>query len=126
MTVIKVPRPPQSAYDTSRPVSSLLKMQVEHLFEAEKRLPSRYRSEIYINAIKTEAEAANYIRAVTEAIHEAHADAERVRRSPKPKRGLEIAAVADERAERKRKSKGGKGGGDKISEQKTSGKKTKK
>jgi hypothetical protein len=101
MTVIKVPKPPRSGYDPNRPVSSLLKMQVEHLYEAEKRLPSRYRSEIYVNAIRTEGEAANYVRAVTEAIHEAHADAERARRAPKRKRGIEIAAVADERAERK-------------------------
>ena len=110
MTVIKVPKPPLSAYDPNRLVSSLLKMQVEHLYEAEKRLPSRYRSEVYVNAIRTEGEAANYIRAVTEAIHQAHADAERVRRMPKRKRGIEIAAVADERAERRRKSKIRKGG----------------
>jgi len=102
MTVIKVPKAPQSAYDPNRPLSTLLKMQIEHSHEAEKRLPTRYRSEIYVNAIKTEGEAANYIRAVTEAIHEAHADAERARRAPKRKRRIEIAAVADERAGRKR------------------------
>jgi hypothetical protein len=104
MTVIKVPRPPQSAYDPSRPISELLKMQIERLYEAEKRLPERYRSEIYVNAIRTEGEAANYIRAVTEAIHAAHADAERARRTPKTrsKGVIEIAAVADERAERRR------------------------
>src|ERR1700728_5487 len=105
MTVIKVPKPPRRAYDPNRPVSSLLKMQVEHLSEAEKRLPLRYRSEIYVNAIKTEGEAANYIRVVTEGIQDAHVDAERARRAPKRKYGLEIAAVADERAERKLKSK---------------------
>jgi len=107
MTVIKVPKPPRSAYDPNRPVSSLLKMQVEHLYDAEKRLPSRYRSEVYVNAIRTEGEAANYIRAVTEAIHEAHADAERARRAPKRTRGIEIAAVADERAERKLRGRSG-------------------
>jgi hypothetical protein len=127
MTMIKVPKPPQSAYDPSRPVSALLKVQVEHLYEAEKRLPSRYRSEVYVNAIRTEGEAANYIRAVTEAIHEAHADAERARHMPKRKREIEIA-VADERAERKRKrkSKGRKGGSNKISEGKLSRKEKKK
>jgi hypothetical protein len=68
MTLIKVPKPPRSAYDPNRPVSSLLKMQVEHLYEAEKRLPSRYRSEVYVNAIRTEGEAANYVRAVLQCI----------------------------------------------------------
>lgn len=101
MVLIHVPRPPKSAYDPNRPVSSLLKSQADHLQEAEKKLPLRYRSEVYINAIKTEAEAARYIREVTEAIHQAHADAERARKAPKRKYGLEIAAVADERAQRR-------------------------
>jgi hypothetical protein len=58
MTVIKVAMPPRTAYDPNRAVSSLLKMQVEHLYEVEKRLPSHYRSEVYVNAIKTEGGAA--------------------------------------------------------------------
>ena len=56
--LIHVPRPPKSAFNPDRPVSSLLKAQMEYLHEAEKRLPSRYHSEIYVNAIKTEGEAA--------------------------------------------------------------------
>lgn len=108
MTLIHVPRPPESAYDPDRPMSSLLKSQVEHLREAESKLPLKYRSEIYVRAIQTEGEAARYIRDVTEAIHAAHEDAKRARLAPKPKRGLEIAAVADERAERKRATTGTK------------------
>src|ERR1035437_2890204 len=109
MTVIKVPRPPQSAMDLNRPISSLLKKQVEYLYEAEKRLPTKYQSEIYINAIKTEGEAANYTRAVTEAIRSAHGEAAaaRTRRAaPARKRVIEIAAVADEAAERRRRTAG--------------------
>jgi hypothetical protein len=103
MTLIKVPRPPRSAYDPGRPLNALLKNQVEHLYEAERKLPSRYRSQIYINAIKTEGEAAEYIRAVTEAILAAHEDAAARRAKPARKRKgvIEIAPVADERAERK-------------------------
>ena len=55
---------------------------------------------------------------VTEAIHEAHGEAAvaRVRFVPKPKRVIEIAAVADEGAERKRKtSRAGKRGATKRS-----------
>lgn len=106
MALIHVPKP-KNAYNPNRPVGSLLKAQVEHLREAESKLPLRYRHEIdtYIKAIQTEGEAANYIRKVTEAIHDAHADAERLRRAPRRrKRAIEIAAVADERAERKQKS----------------------
>jgi hypothetical protein len=126
MTLIHVPRPPKSAYRPDRPISSLLKLQMEHLYEAEKRLPLRYHSDIYVNAIKTEGEAANYIRAVTEAIHEAHAEAERTRRAPKRRRGLEIAAVADARSAGKRKSSvkaGKKTTGRKAAGRKTAGKK---
>jgi len=107
MVLIHVPRP-KNAYNPDRPVGSLLKAQVEHLREAESKLPLRYRHEIdiYIKAIKTEGEAATYIRKVTEAIRDAHADAELSRRTaktkrvPARKRVIEIAAVADERAER--------------------------
>jgi len=100
MALIRVPKPPKSAYDPDRPMSSLLKSQIEHLRDAEGKLPLRYRSEWYIKTIRTEGEAAKYIRDVTEAIHAAHEDAERARRTPKRKRVIEIAAVADERVER--------------------------
>lgn len=100
MALIRVPKPPKSAYDPDRPVSSLLKSQIDHLREAESKLPLRYRSEVYIKAVRTEGEAAKYIREVTEAIHEAHEEAQRRRRAPRRKRVIEIAAVADERAER--------------------------
>lgn len=104
MALISVPKPPKSAYNPDRPVGSLLKSQVDHLRQAESKLPLRYRSDVYVNAIRTEAEAAQYIRDVTEAIHEAHAEAARKRRaSAKHKRVLEIAAVADDRSERARR-----------------------
>ena len=98
MAKIIVPRPPDSAMNKDRPVSSLLKTQILHLHEAEHRLPLRHRTDIYINAIKTEGEAADYISRVTEAIHAAHAAAaaKRARRAAKPKpAGIDIAAVAD-------------------------------
>jgi len=75
MALIHVPRPPQSAMNPNRPVNALLKAQMLHLHDAEMKLPVRHHTNIYINAIKTEGEAANYIRQVTEAIHAAHAAA---------------------------------------------------
>lgn len=100
MTVIKVHQPPKSSYDPNRPVSGLLKMQMEHLHLAERRLPLRFHSDIYVNAIKTEGEAANYIRSVTEAIHAAHeeAAAARVKAPARRKRVIAIAAAADQKA----------------------------
>ena len=105
MTLIHVPRPdPKRSWNPSRPVSSLLKAQIEHLHDAERRLPLHHRTEVYINAIKTEGEAAQYIRKVTEAIHNAHheAAAQRARSVARRRRGIEIAAVADERPIRRR------------------------
>jgi len=80
-------------------------VQIQHLHHAERNLPLRYRTEIYANAIRTEGEAAVYIREVTEAIHRAHEDAakERTTGAPKRRRGLAIAAAA-ERPSRKRSS----------------------
>lgn len=99
MDVIDVPRPSRKAINLDRPANALIMAQVSHLQHAERRLPLKYRTEIYTHAIQTEGEAAEYIREVTEAIHEAHADATK-RRS---RRGLEIAAAA-ERPKRKRVS----------------------
>jgi hypothetical protein len=106
MTLIPVPRPSKSAHNPDRPVNALLQAQIEHLHHAERNLPLRYRTEIYANAIRTEGEAATYIRDVTEAIHRAHEDAaaQRTQGAPKRKRGLVIAAAA-ERPARKSRSK---------------------
>ena len=105
MPTIHVPRPSKNAMNPDRPVNALLLAQVSNLQHAERRLPLRYRTRIYTHAIKTEGEAAEYIREVTEAIHQAHADAEQQRaKQPRPrKRGLEIT-VAAARPARKRSS----------------------
>lgn len=94
MALIHVPRPStKKAMDPDRPISGLLLNQVQHLQHAERRLPLRYRTEIYTHAIRTEREAAAYIREVTEAIHRAHADAHEGRRPAKRKHGLQLAAA---------------------------------
>ena len=107
MALIHVPRPnPKRVMDKNRPVNSLLKVQMQHLHDAELKLPIGFQTDIYINAIKTEGEAGEYIRRVTEAIHEAHDTTEAKRARPvfKPKRVITIAAVADERPGRKKTS----------------------
>jgi hypothetical protein len=103
MALIHVPRP-RNAMNPNRPVNALLKAQMLHLHDAESKLPVRHHTDIYINAIKTEGEAANYIRQVTEEIHAAHAAAAKKRAQPAPKlkRVIEIAAVADDGPVRKR------------------------
>jgi hypothetical protein len=95
MSVIKVPRPPKSAFNTNRRVSALLKNQMEHMQTAEFRLPARQQTNIYINKIKTEGEAAEYIRQVTARLHPEGTKSA----------GLELAAVGEKKSARKKKSK---------------------
>src|SRR5882672_12361844 len=85
MAVIKVPAAPKSSMNRDRPVSGLLKSQILHLQEAEFRLPAKYQTNIYIHSIRTEGDAGDYIREVTQAIHDAHAPRLRVaKRKPVP------------------------------------------
>ena len=72
MAIIKIKRAPDKAIDKGRPVSSLLRTQLEHMQHAEFRLPANQQTNIYTNAIRTEGEAADYIRKVTERLHESH------------------------------------------------------
>jgi len=95
MAVIKVPQPPKSAFNKNRPVSALLKHQILHLHEAEKRFPPAQHSGIYINAIKTEGEAAAYIQKVTVRLHPE--GAKRVR--------FDIAAAAETKVKSRTRSK---------------------
>ena len=102
MTIVRVPRPPKKAMNQNRPVSSLLKTQILHLQEAEFRLPAKLQTNIYIHAIKTEGEAAEYIRQVTAALHTAHASrVVRAKLRGKRRGGIEIAAAAGDRPKRK-------------------------
>ena len=48
MKLIKVPKPPASAMNKDRPISSLLKTQLLHVQKAEFRLPARAQTNIYI------------------------------------------------------------------------------
>lgn len=75
MAVIKVPRPPAEAHNENRPISDLLKAQLEHFRHVEER---------YFASIKTEAQAANYIRHVTQFLHPEGAMAERASQRTRP------------------------------------------
>lgn len=90
MTVIRIPKTPSDAYNNNRAVSSLLRTQILHLREAEKIFPPQHHSGIYINAIKTEGQAAEYIRHVTATIRRLHEEAA----APRVARVPRIAAAA--------------------------------
>jgi hypothetical protein len=63
--IIRVGAPPKSAFNQDRPISDLIRSQVEHLKHVEERLTPEQRSTIPSGEIKTEAEAAKYIAAIT-------------------------------------------------------------
>ena|SRR6185437_2919669 len=115
MTLIHVPRPPKSAFYKDRPVSNLLKNQIRHLQEAE------------FNLIKTEGQAAEYIRRVTAKLHPAGARPQIVRRrKAQPGRVKEIAAASRKTTAtrgRKTKSKPKRRGKKAASKRKRTGKK---
>jgi len=105
MVVIRVPKPPASASNPDRPISTLLKNQIVHLQEAEFRLPANKQTNIYINDIKTEGQASEYIQQVTARLHPAAAPRKAKRKTSKrtgTKSGFTIAAAG----QKKRKAKG--------------------
>jgi hypothetical protein len=66
---IKVPRSAPGSFHKHRPISDLLKSQIEHLKEAEMKLRPETRTGVDINSIKTEEEAGLYIRKITAILH---------------------------------------------------------
>lgn len=69
--VVPVPRPAEGSMNKDRPVSQLLKQQISHFREIEKTWPAGKQTGIDIESVKTEAEAAAYIRKITAVLHPA-------------------------------------------------------
>jgi hypothetical protein len=65
MEPIHVPRPPSRAFNKNRRISDLIRAQTNHLKHVEQRLAPSLRQQIPQHAIVTEADAANYIAAMT-------------------------------------------------------------
>jgi hypothetical protein len=69
MARIRVPKPPPGSLNKDRRISDLLKSQLKHIHEVEKQLPQHHRTGTDIDAIRTEGEAAVYIRKITAILH---------------------------------------------------------
>jgi hypothetical protein len=65
---VKVPRPAPGSFHKHRPMSDLLRRQVEHFREAERQLLADRQTGIDIDSIRLEHEAAAYIGEVTAAL----------------------------------------------------------
>jgi hypothetical protein len=67
---IRIPLPPASAFNRDRPITSLIQSQLQHVRHAESsRLPKHKHVGIKLEDIRTEAQAAAYIAAVTKVLH---------------------------------------------------------
>jgi hypothetical protein len=78
-TSIRVPIPPDSAFNKDRPAGCLIQAQLRHFRHAESaRLPKEKRDGRRPEDIRTEGEAAAYIAKITELLHPQR------RRKPRP------------------------------------------
>ena len=105
METIHVPRPPAEAFNKNRRVSDLIRAQVNHFKHIEQKLSAEQRRSIPQQGVTTEGEAAQYIAAITAALHpkpvaaaspgpQAVPGIQRVTPRPVPGEGLAIAAAA--------------------------------
>ncbi len=69
--VIRVPRPEPGAFNPHRPLkkNALLLHQVRHFKKIERRLPKHQKTGIPLGAIRTEAQAAEYLRKMMAVLH---------------------------------------------------------
>ena len=69
--IVRVPKPSGESYNPNRPLekNKLVQSIVEHLNHAELDLPADQRTGVDISTIKTEGEAAEYIKKVTSLLH---------------------------------------------------------
>jgi len=68
MEPIHIPRPPAEAFNKNRPVSDLIRAQVNHFKHVERKLSAEQRLSIPQQGVTTENEAAQYIVAMTAAL----------------------------------------------------------
>lgn len=113
---IRVPRPPKESFNKQRPVSDLIRKQVEHFRHVESKLTAAQRAGLPQGHVRTEQDAAQYIAAMTEILLASSVPITQAptapivmpTRSKQEGRGLAIAAEAEstQPSASKRKGKG--------------------
>lgn len=71
LNLVRVPKPARKSFNKERPLqrNTLLKNQVEHFHELEKRLVAELQTGIRFEEVATEGQAAEYIRKMTTILH---------------------------------------------------------
>jgi len=131
MEPILVPGPPKEAFNKHRPISDLVKTQIEHFKHLEEKLPPDVRATLPQHDVVTENDAARYIAAMTTYLHSrpVAASPKIPKKAPSPKRSvampsrpaLAIAAAAETPARKKTASQ--KTGSRKTAPEKTASRK---
>lgn len=85
MDVIRVPAPPKEAFHKQRPMSDLIKAQVNHFKHLEAKLSPGEREGIPQGRITTENDAAVYIAAMTRLLRSGVAPAPKTAKKTTPK-----------------------------------------
>lgn len=103
MEPIHVLRPPKEAFNKNRPVSDLIRKQVEHFRHVEAKFSDAQRALLPQGHIRTEHEAAQYIAAMTQLLLSRPTPAAQPQppivmpaRPAQPARGLAIAAAEEQ------------------------------
>jgi hypothetical protein len=95
--VAKVPKPPKSAYNHGRFISSLIANQIRHFHEVEKSLLKPGQELTDVSKIKTELHASKYLQKMTALLHPQGAD--------RPQKAVKRKTTRAGRKAVKRKSK---------------------
>jgi hypothetical protein len=106
MAVIRVPKPPKSAYNPRRPAGTLLQNQVTHLEWAVRPAGARKPAVFQVKPPKTEREAAARIQKLTVKLEQqARADKVRRARHAKAKHAARRTSTRKRRAATRKKSR---------------------
>ena len=100
--VVKVPRPHPKRFEPDRPITDLVRNQLLHLSLAQRHLDKKHHHPADVYAIKTDAEAAEFIRHVTSKLHSLKGKAAKPTQTNRPRK----SKSAKKSSRRKRKGKG--------------------
>jgi len=104
--VMKVAKPPKSAYDHKRFISSLIQHQIRHFHDVEKALLKDGQRLTDISKIKTELQASKYLEKMTALLHPQGSEApRRLAKRKKPTTRKRIAKRATKTKKTKRRTR---------------------
>jgi hypothetical protein len=100
--IVKIPRPHPKRFDPDRPITDLVRNQLLHLSLVQRHLDKKHHHPADVYAIKTDAQAAEFIRHVTSKLHSLKGKAAKPTQTTKPPK----SKPAEKSTRRKRKGKG--------------------